>query len=285
MRTRPGHVVRHAGKTVLYADGTSDTTIVDTAALAGADTLPPAEVIPGTTAHHGVSIVLSDGTLLTTIGDDDGRTGARAVDTGGEEIARAENCPGIHGEGTAAGETVVFGCEDGALMYHHGRFEKLDAPDEYGRMGNAYVSESSPLIVGDYKDDPDAEGVLLTQIALIDPDAHTLEVVDLPDGLGYTWRGVVRGPGDKAYLLGTDGAMHVVDPATGEISESYDVIDAWEPPAEWQDPHPGMVVDGDISYINEPATSTIHAVDLTTGEVVASGQTPGVPNEMAVALG
>lgn len=282
---KPGHVVRHAGKTVLYADGTSDTTIVDTAALAGADTLPPAEVIPGTTAHHGVSIVLSDGTLLTTIGDDDGRTGARAVDTGGEEIARAENCPGIHGEGTAAGETVVFGCEDGALMYHHGRFEKLDAPDEYGRMGNAYVSESSPLIVGDYKDDPDAEGVLLTQIALIDPDAHTLEVVDLPDGLGYTWRGVVRGPGDKAYLLGTDGAMHVVDPATGEISESYDVIDAWEPPAEWQDPHPGMVVDGDIAYINEPATSTIHAVDLTTGEVVASGKTPGVPNEMAVALG
>lgn len=280
----PGHVVRHAGKTVLYDDGTSDTTIVDTAALAGADTLPPAEVIPGTTAHHGVSIVLSDGTLLTTIGDD-GRTGARAVDTGGEEIARAENCPGIHGEGTAAGETVVFGCEDGALMYHHGRFEKLDAPDEYGRMGNAYVSKSSPLIVGDYKDDPDAEGVLLTQIALIDPDAHTLEVVDLPDGLGYTWRGVVRGPGDKAYLLGTDGAMHVVDPATGEISESYDVIDAWEPPAEWQDPHPGMVVDGDIAYINEPATSTIHAVDLTTGEVVASGQTPGVPNEMAVALG
>ena len=36
----PGHVVRHAGKTVLYADGTSDTTIFDSADLGSTDGLP-----------------------------------------------------------------------------------------------------------------------------------------------------------------------------------------------------------------------------------------------------
>ncbi|MFN3600001.1 MAG: zinc metallochaperone AztD [Dietzia sp.] len=282
----PAHVVRHAGKTVLYDDGTSDTFIFDTAALADSDgELPEFETIPGDQAHHGVSIVLTDGTFLTTIGDDEGRTGAFAVDADGEELARNEECPGIHGEGTAAGETVIFGCEDGALVYQDGEFEKITAPDEYGRMGNAYVSEDSPLVVGDYKDDPDAESVLLTKIALIDTEAGTHEVVDLPEGVGYTWRDVVRGPNDSAYLLGTDGAIHLIDPATGEISETYDVIDPWEGPAEWQDPHPSIVVNGGIAYVSEPAKNTVYAVDLTTGEIVASGQTPGAPNEMAVALG
>ncbi|MDX2358370.1 zinc metallochaperone AztD [Dietzia sp. PP-33] len=282
----PAHVVRHADKTVLYDDGTSDTFIFDTAALAEADgELPEFETIPGDQAHHGVSIVLEDGTFLTTIGDDEGRTGAYAVDADGEEIARNEECPGVHGEGTAAGETVIFGCEDGALIYQDGEFEKITAADEYGRMGNAYVSEDSPLVVGDYKDDPDAESVLLTKIALIDTEDRTHEVVDLPEGVGYTWRDVVRGPNDMAYLLGTDGAIHVIDPATGEISESYDVIDPWEGPAEWQDAHPSIVVNGDIAYVSEPAKDTVYAVDLATGEVVASGETPGAPNEMAVALG
>lgn len=282
----PAHVVRHAGKTVLYDDGTSDTFIFDTAALADSGgELPEFETVPGDQAHHGVSIVLTDGTFLTTIGNDEGRTGAFAVDADGEEIARNEECPGVHGEGTAAGETVIFGCEDGALIYQDGEFEKITAADEYGRMGNAYVSEDSPLVVGDYKDDPDAESVLLSKIALIDTEARTHEVVDLPEGVGYTWRDVVRGPNDMAYLLGTDGAIHVIDPATGEISESYDVIDPWEGPAEWQDAHPSIVVNGDIAYVSEPAKNTVYAVDLTTGEVVASGQTPGAPNEMAVALG
>lgn len=282
----PAHVVRHDGKTVLYDDGTSDTTIFETAALAGSDgQLPETEMIPGDQAHHGVSIVLSDGTFLTTIGDDAGRSGVRAMDADGNEVGRNEECPGIHGEGTAADETVVFGCEDGALLYHDGEFEKLTAADEYGRMGNAFVSETSPLIVGDYKDDPDAEGSLLHQVALIDTEAGAHEVVDLPEGVEYTWRGVARGPEDLAYILATDGSIHRMDPATGEISESFEVIEPWEGPAEWQNAHPAMVVRGEIVYVSEPAKNAVHAVDLTTGEVVASGEISGEPNEMAVALG
>ncbi|WP_431866389.1 zinc metallochaperone AztD [Microbacterium paraoxydans] len=281
----PGHVVRHGGKTILYADGTSDTTIFDTADL-GDGGLPEVETVDGVEAHHGVSVLLEDGTFLTTVGDADGRSGIVVRDADGTEIASSDQCPGVHGEGTAADEVVVFGCEDGALVYKDGEITKLAAPDQpYGRMGNAYVSETSPIIVGDYKNDPDAEGYLLGAVTLIDTAAMTSEVVSLPEGAEYTFRDVARGPGDLAYILGADGAIHVLDPETGEITDSYPVIEAWEGPAEWQDPHPAIVVAGDIAYVTEPAADSVHAVDLTTGEVLASTELEVTPNEIAPAAG
>lgn len=282
----PGHVVRHADKTVLYADGTSDTTIFDTADLASADGLPEVETIAGVEAHHGVSVVLEDGTFLTTVGNADGRNGIVAKDAEGAEIASSDQCPGVHGEGTAKDEAVVFGCENGALIYQDGEITKVDAPDQpYGRMGNAYVSETSPIVVGDYKDDIDAEGYLLSAVTLIDTEAKTLEVVDLPEGVEYTFRDVVRGPEDLAYILSSDGAIHVLDPESGEITDSFPVVEAWEGPADWQDAHPAIVVAGDIAYVTEPAANSVHAVDLTTGEVLASTELDVTPNEIAPAAG
>lgn len=282
----PGHVVRHADKTVLYADGTSDTTIFDSADLAKADGLPEVETIAGVEAHHGVSVVLEDGTFLTTVGNADGRNGIVAKDAEGTEIASSDQCPGVHGEGTAKDEAVVFGCENGALIYHDGEITKLEAPDQpYGRMGNAYVSESSPIVVGDYKNDVDAEGYLLSAVTLIDTDAGTLEVVDLPAGVEYTFRDIVRGPEDLAYILSSDGAIHVLDPESGEITDSFPVVEAWEGPAEWQDAHPAIVVAGNVAYVTEPAANSVHAVDLTTGKVLASTELEVTPNEIAPAAG
>jgi hypothetical protein len=182
--TAAGHVVVHDGKTVLFDDGTGTTTMFDTSSSYTA----PA-------AHHGVSIVLSDGTLLTTVGDESGRTGAVALTAEGDrwvQTALNDQCPGIHGEGTAQRETVVFGCENGALLYSDGEFHKLAAPDTYGRMGNAFVSETSPIVVGDYKSDPDAEGYLLDAVTLIDTAMHELRVVDLPANVRYTFRDIAQ---------------------------------------------------------------------------------------------
>lgn len=281
-----GHVVRHGGLTVLYDDATSDTTIFETADLLEADeALPDGEVVPGVEAHHGVSVVLEDGTLLTTVGNADGRTGIRVVDDHGHEIATSDACPGVHGEGTLADEVVVFGCDDGVLVYDDGEIVKLDAPDEYGRTGNAYVTETSPIMVGDYKNDPDAEGYLLQNIVLVDTEARTHEVVALPDGVEYTWRGIARGPGDEAFILSADGSLNVLDPETGEITDSWDVIAPWQSPAEWQEPHPAIVVIGEVAYVTEPAANAIHAIDVTTGEIIASAELEHTPNEVAVATG
>lgn len=277
-----GHVVVHGGKTVLYDDATSDTTIFDTADLAQLDgTLPDAEVIAGVEAHHGVSVELEDGTLLTTVGGEAGRTGIRVLDANGTEVASNADCPGVHGEGTAEGERVVFGCENGAIIYDGGEITKVTSPDSYGRIGNAFVAEDSPLVVMDYKDDPDAEGYLLRNIALVDTEAKSLTKVALPAGVEYTFRGIARGPAGEAVLIGTDGSLHWIDPATGGITKSLPVVDPWEGPAEWQAPHPAVKVAGDIAYVTDPADSELVAVDLTTGEIVQTVKLPHVPNEIA----
>lgn len=287
--TTAGHVVIHGENTVLFDDGTGTTTIVPTEGFAdGYDALPETTTYTADAAHHGVSIVLEDGTLVTTVGDETSRTGAMALhahDDHWDEAAASAECPGIHGEGTAADEAVIFGCENGALLFKDETFTKLTAPDAYGRMGNAFVSETSPIVVGDYKNDPDAEGYLLSAVTLIDTAAETLEVVELPAEVRYTFRDIARGPGDLAYILSTDGQIHVLDPETGELTESYPVIDPWEGPAEWQDAHPAIKVDGDIAYVTEPAANSVHAVDLTTGEVLASVELDHTPNELAVAIG
>ena len=283
----PGHVVRHGDKTILFSDGTGDTTIFDTAALltAADDGLPKTEVVPAPAAHHGVSIELEDGTLLTTIGTSEGRSGVRVLDESRTEIARNEECPSVHGEGTVKNETAVFGCSDGVLIYEDGEFTKVQAPDVYGRTGNQYVTETSSIAVGDYNSDPDREGVLLEQLTLVDTVAKTMEIVTLPGRAGYTWRDVARGPSDEAIILGSDGALHVLDPETGEFGKSYPVIGAWEGPAEWQDAHPALVVQGDTAYVTEPATKKIFAVDVKTGEVLANASLPGTPNEIAIVTG
>lgn len=283
---KAGHVVRHGGKTILYADGTSDTTIFETDHLLNSSTsLPKTEVIPGDEAHHGVSIVLEDNTLLTTVGNSQSRSGIRVLDADRKEITRNDECPSVHGEGTAANEVVLFGCSNGVLVYDAGTITKITAPDEYGRMGNAYVTEDSTLAVGDYNSDPDSEGSLLHELALIDTKTKTMKIIDLPDGIEYTWRDVARGPSGEILLLGTDGSLHTLDAATGDITGSVPVIGAWEGPAEWQEPHPALSVLDGTAYVTEPAKKVLHAVDLATGKVTTSTELPGVPNEITVVEG
>ncbi|MTD16197.1 hypothetical protein GIS00_19855 [Nakamurella sp. YIM 132087] len=286
--TTPGHVVRHAGTTALFDDGTGRIQLFPTDALVdGGGTvaaLPETRDVESAEAHHGVAVELADGTLLATLGNSETRTGVRALDAAGKEVSRFEQCPSVHGEGVVEGEAVVFGCQDGLLVYSGGSFTKLDSPDEFGRIGNAYVTDDSPVAVVDYKDDPDAEGVELTHLALADTSntAAGLDVLDLPNGVAYTWRGVGRDSNDDAWILGTDGALHRLDVAAGKLAESYPVIEAWRGPAEWQTAHPALVVDDDIAYVTEPATNSVHRVDLGTGQVLGTVELDVTPKEVAL---
>ncbi|GAB3605389.1 zinc metallochaperone AztD [Conyzicola nivalis] len=281
-----GHVVKHGDKTILFADGTGDATIFETDALLDSTTeLPETETVASEAAHHGVAIELEDGTFLSTIGTSEGRSGVRALDASRTEVDRNEQCPSVHGEGAAMNEIAVFGCSDGVLVYDDGAFTKIAAPDAYGRTGNQYTTDTSSITVGDYNADPDSEGYLLSQLVLTDTVAKTMRVVDMPEGVGYTWRDVVRGPEDEAYVLGSDGALYELDVTTGEITELVSVIDAWESPVEWQDAHPALSILGDTLYVTDPAAESVHAVDLATAEVVASAELPGAPIEIAVVAG
>jgi hypothetical protein len=276
----PGHVVRHGGRTVLFTDGTGQVRVVDPATF-GTGTPSIAE---HTTPepHHGVAVELANGELVTTIGNEEVRPGIVVLDAQRREIARNEDCPGVHGEATAQGEAVVIGCETGALVYRDGTITKISSPTPYGRIGNQAGSDASPITLGDYKQDPDAELERPTTVSLIDTRDASLRLVDI--GASYTFRSLARGPQGEGLVLGTDGQIHVIDPVAGAVTRTIPVIDPWQEPLEWQQPRPAIFVRGGTAYVSDPAAKTVHAVDIAGGTKTASVTLPATPNELSGVL-
>lgn len=271
----PGHVVHHAGRTVLFSDGTGEITVFDPDDLG--EGLPDAETHSTEHAHHGVAVELENGELVTTLGDEEERPGIQVRDADGAELARAENCPGVHGEAAARDEAVAVGCENGMLVYRNGEITKIDSPDDYGRIGNQAGDEESPLVLGDYKTDPDAELERPEEVSVVDTENGDLELVDL--GTRYSFRSLGRGPDGEGLVLGTDGALHVIDMEAAEVADSFPVIDEWKEPIEWQEARPTLFVRGGAAYVTDPRENTLRAVDTSSGEVRAKSELPEAPNE------
>ncbi len=280
--TTPGHVVRHDGKTVLFDDGTGKVEIFESAALLEGEK-PETDTYTTPEAHHGVAVELSDGALLTTLGNEDERTGIVVLDADRKEVVRNEECPGVHGEAVAADETVVVGCQDGLLIYRDGAITKVQSPDAYGRIGNQAGDEDSPVLLGDYKVDPDAELERPTRVSLTDTVSGELTLVDL--GTSYTFRSLGRGPAGEAFVLGTDGALHVIDVNSKSVTQTIPVVDAWEEPVKWQEPRPALFVHEGTAFVSDPAKNSVHAVDLSTGEVTQTGELAHTPNELTGVTG
>ncbi|OAH12844.1 zinc metallochaperone AztD [Streptomyces jeddahensis] len=276
--TKPGHVVRHAGKTVLFTDGTGEVNVFDPDDLAGGKK-PEGRTYTSAEPHHGVAIELANGELLSTLGTEEKRTGALVLDKNNKEIKRNENCPGVHGEAAAKGEAVGIGCEDGLLIYKNGKFTKVDAPDDYGRIGNQAGSDASPILLGDYKTDPEAELERPTRISLINTETGKLRLVDL--GTSYSFRSLGRGPHGEALLLGTNGTLHVIDPETGKVEKKIPVVDEWQEPLDWQQPRPTLFVRDHTAYVSEPGKRKLHAVDIESGEKLTSVTLPKSTNELS----
>jgi hypothetical protein len=276
----PGHVVRHGGRTVLFTDGTGQVRVVDPATF-GTGT-PSVREHTTPQPHHGVAVELANGELVTTIGNEEERPGIVVLDAQRREIARNEDCPGVHGEATAQGEAVVIGCETGALVYRGGVITKITSPTPYGRIGNQAGSDASPITLGDYKQDPDAELERPTAVSLIDTRDASLRLVDI--GTSYTFRSLARGPQGEGLVLGTDGQIHVIDPAAGAVTRTIPVVAPWQEPLEWQQPRPAIFVRGGTAYVSEPATNTVHAVDIAGGTKTASVTLPATPNELSGVL-
>jgi hypothetical protein len=155
----------------------------------------------------------------------------------------------------------------------------VSSPTPYGRIGNQAGSDASPVTLGDYKQDEDAELERPTQISLVDTSTATLRLVDI--GTSYTFRSLARGPQGEALVLGTDGRIHVIDPAAGTVVRSIPVIEAWEEPIEWQEPRPAIFVRGTTAYVSEPAANAVHAVDIASGASTATATLPATPNELS----
>ncbi|MFW7415386.1 hypothetical protein [Demequina sp. SO4-18] len=275
----PGHVVVHDGLTTLFDDGTGQVTVIETGEwteMVEHGDVHAVREYSAASAHHGVAATATDGTMLVTEGGEDDVNAAMILNADDEVIASSDQCPGLHGETaftSASGEAYMMtGCEDGVLAFHGGDVHKIAAPDDFGRIGNAYSVDGSDVVLGDYKTDPEG-GIGLTQATLIDVADESITVIDPFEGADaeYTWRGLARGTAGEALALGTDGALRVIDPATGDVVRSIDVIDEWEVPEDWQSPHPALIVIQGMAFVTEPASGAIHAVDYMGGAVWNSG--------------
>ncbi|MDN4163587.1 zinc metallochaperone AztD [Nocardioides abyssi] len=277
----PGHAVAHDGLTTLFDDGTGVVTVVDPYRLAGGED-PVVETVELPEPHHGVAVRSAVGTLLHTVGDAESRSGVRVVTASGAELAASDECPGVHGE-AFAGDVAVVGCEDGLLVVDGRTITKVDSPDAYGRIGNQAGHESSPFVLGDYKTDPDAELERPTRVAVVDTRDASLRLVELP--ASYSFRSLGRTPDGDGLVLGTDGALHVVDVRRGAVTRSIPVVDAWREPTAWQEPRPTLHVAGDTAYVTEPARDLLHVVDPASGEVAATHRLPHTPDEVVATEG
>lgn len=287
--SKPGHVVRHAGRTVLFSDGSGKVESFESAALGALadDGLPETTTYTAPQAHHGVAVELDDGKLLVTVGDENARNAVallgQAAGQGRKEILRSQNCPGVHGEAVAGENTVIFGCEDGMLVFKDGKFAKVASPDTYGRMGNQAGSPASPVVLGDYKVDKEAVLERPTRISLVNADTKVLRLVEL--GASYSFRSLGRGPAGEALVLGTDGKLRVLNPLTGATVSTIPVVLAWQEPEAWQDPRPTLYVQGATAYVTEPATRKLHAVDLKAGKTVRTATLAHTPDELTGVTG
>ena len=283
----PGHVVNHDGLTALFDDGTGNVVVLESAGWTEAVEHGDFEAVREYTtaeAHHGVAIATEENLLLVTRGNEEGRTGAMVLDADGNELASSDSCPGVHGEAaletTAGEELLMVGCENGVLIIHGDHVHQILAPVEYGRTGNLYVVEGSDLVVGDYKTDREG-GIGLNQIVYIDPETETHTIVDPFSGadVRYTWRDIARGEQGEVLVLGTDGALRVLD-ASGAVVNTIPVTAAWDIPEEWQTAHPAVTVLAGMAYVTEPATGTVHIVDYVAGSVWKSVQVGYEMNEI-----
>lgn len=278
----PGHVVVHDGATVLFSDGAGTATSIASDRIG--DPAAPRSVYTAPHPHHGVAVQRTDGSLLITVGDDNTRTGVTVLDARRAVIAEAKNCPGVHGEGAAAGGAVVFGCEDGMLVVHGDTIAKVPSPTPgYARIGNVAATEAHPVVLGDYKVDKAAQPERPTRVSLVDTRTDTLRLVDLP--ASYSFRSLARGQLGEALVLGTDGMLRFLDPDTGVVAAELKVTEPWTESAQWQDPRPAVTALGSVAYVTDPATKTVTAVDIPKRAVLKTAAVNQIPDETAIVSG
>ncbi|MGQ7786896.1 hypothetical protein [Nesterenkonia sp. K-15-9-6] len=274
----PGHVVAHDGVGALFFDGNGEIHSYDLGSL-DAESEIEAEVAETEEAHHGVAVVNADGSRFETLAD---RNGARFLDADGEEVARSEECPGVHGEAALPDHTIAVGCEDGVLLFDGEEFTKVEAGEDFARIGNLFPHDDSPVLLGDYLLDEDREEPM-TEVALVNSETEEIVLGDV--GVAYNFRSLARGPEGEALVMAEDGQLHVLDEETGEPIDHLQIMDEWTEPEEWQEPRPAIRVVDDIAYITEPDTQTIHMVDLNELEIIHEAELDFAPNEIAAVDG
>lgn len=226
-------------------------------------------------AHHGVAAPLSNGGFLASIADGDHATGVAVLDENGQAKQRIESCPGLHGEAHAGVDTYAFGCENGVMVVGDGTGTNIPSPLEGAGTGTLLGDHDSEIVVGDLYSDEDAGAA--RQLALYDVNGATARAVNL--GVEYSSFG--RSDGQVA-ALGTDGALHVVDEASGKSVRKFKVVEPWTTSEDWEIPKPQVVVADGLAYVTDPRDRSLTVYEIPTGEQRSQTTLAKVPTSLVV---
>jgi ABC-type Zn uptake system ZnuABC Zn-binding protein ZnuA len=260
---RPIHFVLWEDQVSVFNDGDGTIAIFNQSDIRESDV----QITSLSTArpHHGVGAAVGDYVLagIPNIEDEDDSlpVGVEVLTMDGESVERFENCPDLHGETHAGDNGIAFACSDGILIV---RWEgdtftgtKLDYPSGSAdaRAGSLYSVHEGDHILGNFE---------ANSIIRIHLEEETVERIELPVDV---WRfDVYNDDPSKAVVLTMDGALHLVDIATGEVEGSVEVVEPFTRPSRAA-ARPTFTLNGHFAYISEPLPGDIAIVDLETMEV------------------
>lgn len=210
-------------------------------------------------AHHGAAAPTSDGGFLASYPEGEEATGVLVLDAQGKETDRIGGCAGLHGEAHAGDDAYAFGCSDGVLLVDGGKGTKIESPVKGAGTSTLVGDHESDLLAANLYSEKDSD--LAQQIAYYDVDSADATSVDL----GVAYSGFVRADG-QTVALGTDGALHVVDEASGKVTEKIDVVEPWELTDEYSDPKPQVAVGGGFAWVTDPRDKSVALFELGTGK-------------------
>lgn len=261
--SRPIHFVTWDEWVSIFNDGDGTVAIFSEDDVHHAD----AEVILISTErpHHGVGAAVGEYVLAGIANMDNLDSslpiGVAVYTLDGEEIERFEDCPGLHGEAHAGHHGMAFACSDGILIveWHDDEFTatKLDYPAGSGdtRSGTLSSAHGGQYIIGNFG--PDG-------LIRIDHEAGTIERIELPVDM---WRFAVYDYDPAhAVVLTMDGALHLIDIASGEIEASVEVVEPFTRPSRGA-ARPAFTLGGHYAYVSEPLPGDIAIVNLETMEL------------------
>jgi DNA-binding beta-propeller fold protein YncE len=201
----------------------------------------------------------------------------------GQELARAANCPSMHGTGSNK-DGVVFGCTDGAMIVRASgstpTITKLTPSGELAGLGVRSVwGERDAAFLVARLSTPSGVTPSRRVLATIDPVTGAMARLPLPDGT-VEHAVAIDAHSGKVVVLATSGTLYVVDGATRTLQATLSgAVPAL--PSSGAKAH-GIAVAERLAFVASPTTGEVLEVDTQSGTVANRIKVSGEPSRIAL---
>lgn len=272
----------------VFADGAGMVRLLDEREMATGTFRAVASVNTGG-GHHGgaASLTTSAGTYLVhTMPNPAGGSPRTVAVTSrqGAEVARTDDCPGMHGQG-ATRSAAVLGCTLGAVLVRAGadgvpaisRLVPVGALEGLG-VRSVWARHDADFLVGRLST-PAGAATPRRVLVTIDPATGAMQPLPIPENT-VEHSLAVDPHTQRIVLLATTGTLYVIDGAARALRHTIaGVVPTL--PASGALPHQVAVAEG-MAYLASPTAGEVIVVNTTTGAVAGRIAVDGQPSRLAV---